>query len=117
MPEEEETIVASKLLTVNWLEDPFEYNMYDEIWAQMDGGTKRTVTNKIELLYDIRFYNKLFLPKVKMKGATSENVIVPVAEGFLKVPTIHEGVFLKKKCYFSQKFASTLLSDNDVLEA
>ena len=83
----------------------------------MDGGAKCTVTNKIVLLHDIRFYNKFFPPKVKMKGATSENVIVPVAEGFLKVPTIHEGVFMKIKCYYSQEFTSTLLSDNDIVES
>ena len=101
----------------NWLEDPYEYSIYDGVRAQMDGGAKCTVTNKLELLHDIRFYNRLFKPKVKMKGATLENVIVPIAEGFLKVPTVCEGVFLKIKCYYSREFTSTLLSDNDILEA
>lgn len=116
LPEEEETVVASNLSTVNWLESPYEYSMYDGIRAQMDGGAKCIVTNKIELLHDIRFYSKLFPPKVKMKGATSNNIIVPVAEGFLKVPTIHKDVFLKIKCYYSLEFTSTLLPDNDILK-
>ena len=47
-----------------------------------------------------------------MKSETSEYFIVPVAEGFLKIPMIHKGVFLKIKCYYSQEFTSTLLSDD-----
>ena len=52
-----------------------------------------------------------------MKGATSKNVIVPRAEGFLKVPTVTKGVFINIKCYYSPEFTSTLLSDNDILGA
>ena len=51
-----------------------------------------------------------------MKGATSNNVIVLVAEGFLEVPTTTDGVFIKVKYYYSLEFASNLLSDNDFLE-
>ena len=102
IPDDESTIKTSNLSSVNWLEDPYEYKMYDGIRAQMDGGAKCTVTNKLELLHDRRFYNKFFPPKVRMKGATSEKTIVPVAEGYLKVPTINEGVFMKIKCYYSR---------------
>lgn len=80
---------------VNWLKDPYEYSMNDEIKGHMDGGKKCTVTNKIELLHDVRFYQKKFQPNVKMQGATSKAAIVPVAEGFLKIPTIREGIFMK----------------------
>lgn len=38
-------------------------------------------------------------------------------EGYLKVPTIQDEVFIKIKCYYSPEFISTLLSDNDVLQA
>ena len=117
MPDDDETVTTSNVSTVNWLEDPYEYNMYDGVRAQMDGGANCTVTNKLELLHDVCFYDKSFKPKVTMKGATSENVIVPTAEGFLKVPTIHDGVTMKIKCYYSPEFTSTLLSDNDILEA
>ena len=58
--EEEETVVASNLSPVNWLEDPYEYSMYDGMRAQMDGGAKCTVTNMLELLHDVRFYNRIF---------------------------------------------------------
>lgn len=102
---------------MNWLEDPYEDNMYDGVRAQMDRGAKCTVTYKLELLHDIRFYNKIFKPKVTMKESTSNNVIVPIAEGFLKVPIKTDGVFIKLKCYYSPEFTSTILSDNDILEA
>ena len=52
-----------------------------------------------------------------MKGATSNNVIIPIAEGFLKVLRRTKGVFMKIKCYYSPKFTSFLLSDNDILKA
>lgn len=52
-----------------------------------------------------------------MKGATSKNTIVPVAEGFLKIQTISDEVFMNTKCYYSPDFTSTLLSDNDILES
>ena len=82
----------------------------------MDGGAKCTVTKNLKFLRDVRFYDKNFQPKVKMQGATSKATIVPVAEAFLKVPTISDGVFMKIKCYYSPEFTSTLLSDNDILE-
>lgn len=52
-----------------------------------------------------------------MKGTTSENIIIPVVEGFLKVSTVSKGIFLKIKCYDSRESTSTLLSDDDILEA
>ena len=91
--------------------------MYDGIRAQMDGGAQRTVTNNVNLLTKVRWYDKKFRPRHTMKGATSESVIVPQAEGYLQVPTIQEGKVLEVKCYYSPEFTSTLLSDNDVLES
>ena len=52
-----------------------------------------------------------------MKGATSTNIIIPKAEGFLQVPTIEQGKWIDIKCFYSPDFTSTLLSDNDVLLA
>ena len=52
-----------------------------------------------------------------MKGATSTNIIIPKAEGFLTVPTIEQGESIDIKCFYSPDFTSTLLSDNDVLLA
>ena len=52
-----------------------------------------------------------------MKGATSDNIIIPVAQGYLQVPTITKGITIDVLCYYSPEFTSTLLSDNDVLLA
>ena len=93
----EKTVSASSLLSVKWLEDPYKYNIYDGVQAQMDRGAKYTVTNKLELFHDIWFYSKLFPTKVKMKGAASKNVIIPVSEEFLEITTITEGIFMKVK--------------------
>jgi hypothetical protein len=115
--EDDDTVIVANITNVNKLEDPYEYQLYDSLRAQIDGGAKVSVTNNLDLLTDIRFYNKKFKPKHKMKGATSEVTIKPRAEGYLQVPTIQEGQFLKVKCYYSPQFTSTLLSDNDILEA
>ena len=53
--------------------------------------------------------------KVTMKGATSDNIIIPEAQGYLQVPTITKGVTIDVLCYYSPEFTSTLLSDNDIL--
>ena len=52
-----------------------------------------------------------------MRGATSEQTIVPEAEGYFQVLIMQEGTFIKVLCYYSPKFTSTLLSDNDVLKS
>ena len=50
-----------------------------------------------------------------MKGATSNETIVPEAEGMLRVPAdVPEG-FVDVICYYSPAFTGTLLSDNDIL--
>ena len=50
-----------------------------------------------------------------MKGASSDNIIIPEAQGYLQVPTITKGVTIDVLCYYSPEFTSTLLSDNDVI--
>ena len=95
--------------------DPLSYRMYDVPRAQMDGGAKCSVTNNLLLLKIVRFYNKLFPCRTKMKGATSKSIIVPKAEDYLQVPTIVGGETIDIKCFYSPDFTSTLLSDNDVL--
>ena len=50
-----------------------------------------------------------------IKGATSDNIIIPEAQGYLQVPTITRGVMIDVLCYYSPEFTSTLLSDNDVI--
>ena len=52
-----------------------------------------------------------------MKEATSDNVIVPEAQGYVQVSTITKGVTIDVFCYYSPKLTSTLLSDNNILLA
>ena len=51
-----------------------------------------------------------------MKGAISEQTIIPEAEGYSHVPTMQEGKFIELLCYCSCKFISTLLFDNDIIK-
>ena len=78
---------------------------------------KCSVTNDIKLLKNVTWYSKKFPARVKFKGATSNDRIIPEAVGYLQVPTIDPGKSIEVKCYYSPKFTSTLLSNNDVLES
>ena len=49
----------------------------------MDGGAKCSMTNNISILQNIIWYDKKNKPAVHMKGATSDQIIVHVAEGLL----------------------------------
>ena len=111
------TVKQNNIVDVNKLECPDKYKMYDLPRAQMDSGTKCTITNNINLLKNVKWYSRWFLPRVKMKGATLKTIIVPEAQGYLEVPTITPGVTIDVLCYYSPDFTSTLLSDNDVLKA
>ena len=102
---------------MNKLANPHTYHMYDLPQAQMDGGAKCTVTNNLRLLKDVKWYNRWFRPTVTIKGATSNNIIIPDAQGYFQVPNIAKGVTINILCYYSPEFISTLLSDNDVLLA
>ena len=111
------TVKQNNIADVNKLECPDKYKTYDLPRAQMDGGAKYTITNNINLLKNVKWYSRWFLPRVKMQGATSKTIIVPEAQGYLEVPTITPGVTIDVLCYYSPDFTSTLLSDNDVLKA
>ena len=89
--------------------------MYDVPRAQIDGGLKCTVTKNINLLKNILWYNCWFHPHVQIKGARSNNIIVPQAEGYLQVQTIQEGKGIDVHCYYFPEITSTLLSHNDIL--
>ena len=58
---------------------------YDDPRAQrIDGGEKCSVTNNIDILCNVLWYDKN-KPIVHMRGASSGQIIVPVAEGLLQV--------------------------------
>ena len=72
--------------------------MYNLPRTQMDGGAKCTITDNINLLKNVEWYNIWFLPRVKMCGATSQTIIVPEAQGYLEVPTITHGITIDVLC-------------------
>ena len=90
---------------------------YDDPRAQMDNGAKCSVTNIVDILRDVKWYNKKFKPPVHMKGATSGNIIVPAAEGLLRVQANTKLGHLDVLYFYSPHFTSTLLSDRDILRS
>lgn len=46
-------------------------HFYDQPCAQMDSGTKCSVTNNIDLLWNVKWYGDKHKPHMHMKGATS----------------------------------------------
>ena len=52
-----------------------------------------------------------------MKGDTSDQPIIPEAEGKLRVKAITKDGYIDVKCYYLPHFTSTLLSDRDVLHS
>ena len=82
----------------------------------MDGGAKCSVTNILEILRNITWFDKKKNPAlVHIKGATSGTLIVPEAKGWLHVQANTRDQYLDVLCYYSPYFTSTLLSDRDVL--
>ena len=74
---DDQTQKVDNTTPLNKLLDPHKYWMYDLPREQMDGGTKCTVTNNLHLLKHVKWYSQWFRPKVTMKGATSDNIIIP----------------------------------------
>ena len=112
---DDQTQKKDNISPLNKLANPHKYQMYDLPRTQMDGGTKCTVTNNLHLLKDVKWYNRWFRLTVTMKGATSDNIIIPETQGYLQVLTITKGVIIEVLYYYSPEFISSLVSDNDVL--
>ena len=59
---------------------------YDDPRAQMDGGAKCSVTNILEILQNVTWFDKNKNPApIHMKGATSGTLSIPAAQGWLQV--------------------------------
>ena len=109
---DDDTIKVSNVLINNVDTTRF----YDDPRAQMDGGAKCSVTNILEILRNITWFDKKKNPKpVHMKGATSGTLIIPAAKGWLQVQANTKDQYLDVLCYYSPHFTSTLLSDRYVL--
>ena len=81
----------------------------------MDGSVKCSVTNIIEIFCDVEWFNNNNKAPVKMRGATSGNIIVPSAQGWLQVQANTKQGYIDVLCFYSSHFTFTLLSDRDVL--
>lgn len=77
---DEATVQHYNCQTLFKLEDPYKFQMYDVPQSQINSSEKCTVTNNNNLLKNVDWYNHWFQLKAQMKGATSNNVIVPHAE-------------------------------------
>ena len=86
-----------------------QMRFYDDPRAQMDGGARCSVTNLIDILHDVEFYDEKFKAPIKMKGATSEEIIVPEAEGKLRIQADVPAGYIDVCCYYSPSFTGTLL--------
>ena len=67
--------------------DVDKIRFYDDPRAQMDGGAKCSVTNIVDILHEVTWYDKKkHRAPVHMRGATSGKIIIPVALGFSTYP-------------------------------
>ena len=90
---------------------------YDDPKAQMDNGAKCSVTNIVEILQNVRWYDDKFKAPVHMKGATLVNLIIPAAQGWLRIQANTKSGYLDVLCFYSPHFTSTLLADRDILHS
>ena len=83
----------------------------------MDGGAKCSVTNIVEILWNVTWFDQLKQDPVCMRGETSGNIIVPMTKDWLwvQVGNTRTG-YINVLCYYSPYFTSTLLSEQDVLQ-
>ena len=84
----------------------------------MDGGAKCSVTNIVEILRNVTWFDQCKQAPVWMRGATSGTIIVPMAKGWLWVQAgnVRKG-YIDVLCYYSPHFTSTLLSEQDILQS
>ena len=97
--------------------DVDKFCFYNDPRAQMDGGTKCSVTNIIDILHNVTWFNKRNPSIVCMRGATSGKIIIPSAKGWLSIQANTKDGFIDVLCYYSPHFTSTLLSEQDVLQS
>ena len=92
-----------------------KFCFYDDPRVQMDGGTKCSVTNIVEILRNVTWFDQCNRSPVSMRGATLGKIIVLMAKGWLQVQAGTRDGFIDVLCYYSLHFTSTLLSEQDVL--
>ena len=71
----------------------------------------------MDLLRDVKWFDDKHKSRMYMKGATSDQPIVPEAEGKLRVKAITRTNYNDLQCYYLTHFTSTLLSDCDLLRS
>ena len=56
-----------------------KFCFYDDPRPQMDDRAKCSVTNKVEILQDVKWFNGKTKTSIQMRGAISGNIIIPSA--------------------------------------
>ena len=106
-----ETIPISNVY--NKIVDAICFN--DQPRTKIDSGDKCSVTNNIDLLWDVKWFDDKRKSLVHMKDDTSDQPIVPEAEVKLRVKAITSTGYVDVQFYFLPQFNSNLLSHCDVL--
>ena len=112
LPESDDDTVQVNNVSAKEAPQYFEYPR-----AQIDGGAKSSVTNLLQILHDVKWYDNKFKCPVYMRGATSKKLIIPRAIGKLRVQANTRTGWLDCDCYYHPDFTSTLLSERDVRRA
>ena len=60
-----------------------KFCFYEDPRAQMDGGAKCSVTNIVEILRNVTWFDQRNCSPICMRGATLGKIIVPMAKGWL----------------------------------
>ena len=109
----EDTTMQTNSTTV--AEHVNKFSFYDDPRAQMDGGAKCSVTNIVEILQNVTWFDQRKQAPVRVRGATSGKIIIPLAKEWLRVQAanVKKG-YIDVLCYYSPHFTSTLLSEQDV---
>ena len=85
---------------------------YDNSWAHMNGGAKCPMTNYVDILWNVPWYDKN-KPTVHVMGAISGQIIIPVAKDLLWIHVNTSYGYNYLQCSYSPHFTSNLLSDRD----
>ena len=80
----------------------------------MNNGAKCSVTNIVEILTDVKWCDNNFKAPIHMKDPTSGTIIVPAAQGWLRVQTNTKKEYIDILSFHSPHFTFTLLSEKEL---
>ena len=102
------TIFSIQLMPLSFMMTP--------LWAQMDSEASMSVTNLINLLHNVKFFDVKFKSNVCIHGVTSKLMITPRAVECMRVCALTRQGFIDVNYYFLPHFSTTLLSHVSVIK-